>query len=70
MLGVSATASQSEITAAWRKLSKENHPDKIKDETKRRDAQDKFMEIQQAYEVLSKIKSRRRKRNKQFDDEL
>ncbi|XP_037924259.1 dnaJ homolog subfamily C member 22 [Hermetia illucens] len=70
VLGISATASQTEITSAWRKLSKENHPDKVKDESKRREAQEKFMEIQQAYEVLSKIKLKRRQRNKKFNDDL
>lgn len=70
VLGVSATASQTEITSAWRKLSKENHPDKVKDESKRREAQERFMEIQQSYEILSKIKSKRRQRNKKFNDDL
>lgn len=70
MLGLLPTATQSEITSTWRALSKENHPDKIKDETKKRAAQVRFMEIQQAYEVLSKIKSKRRKRNKKFTDDL
>lgn len=70
ILNVSATASQTEITAAWRKLSRENHPDKVKDSNKNREAQEHFMEIQQAYEVLSKIKSKRRARNKKFNDDL
>lgn len=65
------TASQSEITSTWRALSKEYHPDKVKDESKKREAQLQFMEIQQAYEVLSKIKNKRRRKNKQFnEDEL
>ncbi|XP_055529291.1 dnaJ homolog subfamily C member 22 [Wyeomyia smithii] len=70
VLGVSPTASQTEITSVWRKLSRENHPDKVKDEAQRRAAQEKFMEIQQAYEVLSKIKSKRRQRNKKSNEEL
>lgn len=64
------TASQAEITSTWRALSKENHPDKVKDDSKKREAQLRFMEIQQAYEVLSKIKSKRRRKNKQFNDDL
>lgn len=68
MLGLLPTATQSDITSAWRALSKENHPDKIKDESQKRAAQERFMEIQQAYEVLSKLKSRRRKKNKISDD--
>ncbi|KAH1008730.1 dnaJ homolog subfamily C member 22 isoform X2 [Dendroctonus ponderosae] len=65
VLGVSPTASQQEITTRWRALSRENHPDKVKDPEKQRDAQDKFMEIQQAYEILSNIKNKRNRRNKQ-----
>lgn len=64
------TASQSEITSAWRALSKENHPDKVKEESRKREAQVRFMEIQQAYEVLSKIKSKRRRKNKQYNEDL
>ncbi|XP_030567269.1 dnaJ homolog subfamily C member 22 [Drosophila novamexicana] len=67
VLGVSATASQADITAAYRKLSKENHPDKVKDEALRPAAHQRFIEIQQAYSVLSKIKSSRRRKNKQFN---
>jgi len=65
VLNVSPTASQSEITSAWRKLSRENHPDKVKDPELSRAAQERFMEIQQAYEILSKIKSKRKRKNKQ-----
>lgn len=70
VLGVSPTTPQSEITSIWRKMSRENHPDKIKDENQRKMAQDRFMEIQQAYEVISKIKNKRRQRNKKFNDDL
>lgn len=70
VLGLSPTASQSEITKTWRTLSKENHPDKVKDESKKREAELQFMEIQQAYEVLSKIKSKRRSKNRQFKEDL
>ena len=70
VLGVSPTASQTEITTVWRKLSREHHPDKVKDETLRRAAQERFMEIQQAYEVLSKIKAKRRSKNKKYSEEL
>lgn len=70
VLGLLPTASQSEITSSWRALSKENHPDKVKDDSKKRDAQVRFMEIQQAYEVLSKIKNKRRRKNKKFTEDL
>lgn len=69
-MGLLPTASQTDITSAWRTLSKENHPDKVKDDSKKREAQLRFMEIQQAYEVLSKIKNRRSRRNKKYNDDL
>ncbi|RZC37255.1 dnaJ -like subfamily C member 22 [Asbolus verrucosus] len=64
VLGVGPSSSQSEITAKWRALSREWHPDKVKDPEQRKEAQEKFMEIQQAYEILSNIKSKRRRKNK------
>ncbi|CAH1167384.1 unnamed protein product [Phyllotreta striolata] len=64
VLGVGPTSSQSEITTKWRALSREFHPDKAKDPSKQREAQEKFMEIQQAYEILSNIRSKRRRKNK------
>ncbi|XP_076286972.1 TM2 and DnaJ domain-containing protein wurst [Lasioglossum baleicum] len=68
VLGLSQTATQSEVTARWRALSRDNHPDKIKgSEQERREAQEKFMDIQQAYEILSKAKNRRQRRNRKSD---
>lgn len=69
VLGVGPSSSQSEITAKWRALSREWHPDKVKDPEQRRDAQERFMEIQQAYEILSNIKSKRKRKNKKSIDE-
>ena len=69
MLGLTRDASQQEITSVWRKLSRENHPDKVKDEMARRAAQERFMEIQQAYEILSNSKHRRHRRNKKDNSE-
>ena len=55
ILGVAKTASESEIKAAYRKLSRELHPDKHKgDKTK----EAKFKEVNEAYEVLSDAKKR------------
>ena len=48
-LGVSKSASKEEIKKAYRKLAKEYHPDKNKESG----AEDKFKEIQEAYDVLS-----------------
>ncbi|XP_026673241.1 dnaJ homolog subfamily C member 22 [Ceratina calcarata] len=69
VLGLSQTATQSDVTSRWRALSRDNHPDKIKgSEEERRRAQEKFMEIQQAYEILSKAKIRRQRRNRKSDE--
>ena len=49
VLGVAKGASQDEIKKAYRKLSKQYHPDINKEA----DAEDKFKEISEAYEILS-----------------
>ena len=58
VLGVSKDASDAEIKSAFRKLAKQYHPDVCKDP----DAEQKFKEIQEAYEVLSDENKR-----KQYD---
>ncbi len=50
VLGLSKDASPEELKAAYRKMSKEWHPDKHKGD---KGAEDKFKEINEAYEVLS-----------------
>lgn len=55
ILGVSKTASEQEIKRAYRKLALKWHPDKHKSD---KDAETKFKEINQAYEVLSDAKKR------------
>ncbi|MGE5042071.1 MAG: DnaJ C-terminal domain-containing protein [Candidatus Levyibacteriota bacterium] len=49
ILGVQKAASQDELKRAYRKLALEYHPDK----NKTKEAEEKFKEINQAYEVLS-----------------
>ncbi len=49
VLGVARTAKPQEIKSAFRKLAKQYHPDLHKDD---KSAQDKFAEINQAYEIL------------------
>lgn len=69
MLGLPETATQSEITTTFRKLSKEFHPDKVKGtDAEKRAAQERFMEISLAYERLSSMKSKRRQRNRKSTD--
>src|ERR1041384_1384421 len=48
-LGVSRTASDSEIERAFRKLAREYHPDVAKN---KKQAEEKFKEVNEAYEVL------------------
>lgn len=49
VLGVDKTASQPDIKKAYYQLAKKYHPDTNKD----KDAREKFVEIQGAYEILS-----------------
>ena len=53
VLGVRKTASSKEIKSAYRKLALDFHPDKVQDPDKKEEAQKRFMEVQQAYDVLS-----------------
>jgi len=56
-LGVPRTASADEIKKAFRKLAREHHPDVAKDKKK---AEEKFKEINEAYEVLSDPEKRKK----------
>src|SRR4051812_25547146 len=55
-LGVSRGASQEEIQKAYRKLARKHHPDMNPGD---KNAQKKFKEVQQAYDVLSDEKKRK-----------
>src|ERR671917_1551817 len=56
VLGVSKGASQDEIRSSYRKLARKYHPDANREDPK---AEERFKEIQQAYEILSNPEKRR-----------
>jgi curved DNA-binding protein len=57
VLGVERTASDDEIRKAFRKLARQYHPDVAKN---KKEAEEKFKEINEAYEVLSDADKRRK----------
>src|SRR5260370_4627867 len=56
-LGVSKTATEDEIRSAFRKLARKYHPDVAKD---KKVAEEKFKEINEAYEVLGDPEKRKK----------
>jgi len=56
-LGVSKSASSDEIKSSFRKLARKHHPDLAKD---KKAAEEKFKEINEAYEVLSDPEKRKK----------
>jgi len=56
-LGVSKSASADEIKSSFRKLARKHHPDLAKD---KKAAEEKFKEINEAYEVLSDPEKRKK----------
>ena len=56
-LGVSKTATEDEIKSAFRKLARKFHPDVAKD---KKAAEEKFKQINEAYEVLSDPEKRKK----------
>jgi molecular chaperone DnaJ len=60
VLGVSKTAKQDEIKKSYRKLARKYHPDANKGDT---EAEERFKEISEAYDVLSD-----EKRRKEYDE--
>src|SRR5713226_331371 len=56
-LGVSKTATEDEIRSAFRKLARKYHPDVAKD---KKAAEEKFKQINEAYEVLSDPEKRKK----------
>ncbi len=58
-LGVDRKASDDELKKAFRKLARQYHPD-LQGENQKKNAEEKFKEINEAYEVLSDQEKRRR----------
>ena len=56
VLGVSKDATDAEITKAYRKLARKYHPDL----NKTKEAEEKFKDISEAYDVLSKKEDRQK----------
>jgi curved DNA-binding protein len=57
ILGVSRTASEADIKKAYRKLARKHHPDF---NPNNKQAEDKFKQVQEAYEVLSDADKRKK----------
>ena len=57
VLGVAKTATDAELKSAYRKLAKKYHPDFNKDN---KEAEEKFKEVSEAYEVLSNAEKRQK----------
>src|SRR5215212_4923678 len=57
VLGLSRGASEDEIRKAFRKLARKYHPDVARD---KKSAEEKFKEINEAYEVLSDPEKRKK----------
>lgn len=60
ILGVAKVANDRELKKAYRKLALKNHPDRQRDPTKKKEAETKFKEIAEAYEVLKDQEKRQR----------
>eukprot|EP00934_Nitzschia_sp_Nitz4_P004537 Nitzschia sp. Nitz4//scaffold160_size51814//43607//45094//NITZ4_006918-RA/size51814-processed-gene-0.65-mRNA-1//-1//CDS//3329537869//4527//frame0 len=59
LLGVKKSAPPQKIKSAYRKLALKYHPDKVEDPDQRPAAEEKFVQLNQAYEVLSDDEKRK-----------
>lgn len=57
ILGVNKQSTEAEIKSAYRNLVKQYHPDRV-EESKKKEAEEKFKEISESYAVLSDSKKR------------
>jgi curved DNA-binding protein CbpA len=63
VLDLPSSATQEEITQRWRQLSRKYHPDKFHDPDEKATAQAKFMEIKEAYDKISVLNSKRKRKS-------
>ena len=56
VLGVSRDASDDEIKKAYRRMSRKYHPDANINNPNREQAEEKFKQVQQAYEQIMRVK--------------
>lgn len=66
MLGVSPTASDSDIRAAFRKLAKQHHPDRNKGDKK---AEEKFKEVSAAFDIVGDADRRKKFDRGEIDEQ-
>ncbi|XP_038049045.1 dnaJ homolog subfamily C member 22-like [Patiria miniata] len=66
VLGLSKNATKEEITKRYRQLAKQFHPDKNL-KGNQEEVAEKFMQIQAAYETLTKIRDRRSRTKRYYD---
>src|SRR5919197_3965914 len=59
-LGVDRSASDDDLKKAYRKLARQYHPDLQNGDQQKKVAEEKFKEVNEAYEVLSDSEKRRR----------
>ncbi len=59
VLSVAKDADEKTIKSAYRKLATEWHPDKHQDEDKKKEAEEKFKEISEAYSILGDSEKKR-----------
>ena len=60
ILGVDRNANDDELKKAYRRLARQYHPDLQSTEQQKRVAEEKFKEVNEAYEALSDPEKRRR----------
>lgn len=70
VLGLKDGASPEEILRQYKKLSREYHPDRERDESKKQEKHDKFIQVQQAFKTLEAYVDRHKLKAKDTKDEL